>query len=190
MTRSSFRWAAAVATLTLLSCPAAPLWAANAANNLICALHQPPRNGVLTDCSGPFAAQNSHITISLAGMAPNRVREIRLTAGDQKTPFQIIPVDARPVIDIETVGILFMDMNFDGHSDLAIMKSLATGYRYFLYMPVTGSFSASEELDTVDWPEFDQGSKTVRSYYLREDGRSGHKTFIWTNGRLRAIKAR
>jgi len=193
MTGSYARWrdgcAAAIVSLALSCSLPAPLRAANAANDLICELYQPPRNGVLTACSGPFAAQDSHITISLAGTGPNRVREIRLTAGDQTMPFQTIPVDARPVIDIETVGILFMDMNFDGHADLAIMKSLATGYRYFLYAPETEKFRASDQLDTVAWPEFDQAAKTVRSYIQHPDGSSGHQTLIWTNGQLRAIKA-
>lgn len=168
---------------------ASPLWAANAANDLTCDLYRPPADGLLAVCTGPFSPQDRQITIALAGAAPNTVREIRLTADDDKTPFQTIAVDARPVIDIETVGVLFMDMNFDGYADLAIMNSLDAGYRYFLYQPGADIFRASDELDAIAWPEFDKRSKTVRSYTQRADGTSGHDTFIWTNGQLRAIKA-
>lgn len=162
----------------------APGWASNAANDLTCEIFLPRGEGILSICSGPFAGTDDDITITLSGFAPNRVGEIRLALDDTPQPFQRIPVDVRPVIDIETVGILFMDMDFDGYSDLAVMKSLRDGYRYFLFEPAAGKFAASDELDKVAWPEFDPQTRSVRSYRQRADGTSGHDHFVWSSGRL------
>lgn len=164
-----------------------PAAASNAANDLSCEIFAPRDDGVLSRCTGPFPGPDADITIALMGAAPNLVREIRLTLDDAPQPFQSISVDVRPVIDIETVGILFMDMNFDGHSDIAVMRNLRDGYRYFLYAPDAGQFIASPELGKVAWPEFDAEARTVRSYWQSQDGRSGHDTYVWKAGRLEPL---
>ena len=173
--------------VVLLVSTRSPVGASNAANDLTCEIFAPRSDGILSICTGPFAGTDGNITIALSGSAPNRVREVRLTLEDTPQPFQRIRVDVRPVIDIETVGILFMDMDFDGFSDLAVMRSLREGYRYFLYVPDTGEFAASAELDQVAWPEFDPEARTVRSYRQRGDGSSGHELFVWDKGRLEPL---
>ncbi|MGI9415643.1 MAG: XAC2610-related protein [Hyphomicrobiales bacterium] len=167
--------------------------ASQAAEDLICTLYTPPRNGVLAECSGPFTADGDDITIALAGTPPNHVREIRLTHDGDARPFQSIAVDARPVIDPETVGILLMDMNFDGHRDLAIMKRLDgkdAGYRYFLYDPAARRFVPNGELGQIAWPEFDPDTKTIQSYRERAGGIRIHDTWTWRVDRLRQTARR
>lgn len=160
------------------------LWAANAANDLHCALFQPRGQGVLSVCEGPFPGTGGDIVISLIGHVPNAVSEIRLSRAPQEQPFQTLTLEVRPVIDVETVGILFMDMNFDGYADLGVMRSLSDGYRYFLFEPQTGAFVANSPLDAIAWPEFDAERKTIRSYVPENNGRSRYETFIWSHDAL------
>ena len=188
MTRHHRRMFCAAMLAAALGVPAlSSAGASNAANALTCEIFAPRSEGTLSICSGPFPGTDEGITITLSGLTPNRVREIRLAVEDSPQPFQRIRVDVRPVIDIETVGILFMDMNFDGYSDLAVMKSLREGYRYFLFQPAAGKFAASDELDKVAWPEFDPETRTVRSYWQRADGSSGHDHLVWNSGRLEPV---
>lgn len=187
--RRSVLHAAAIGA-ALYAMSAGPLLGANAANDLHCEIFSPHATGILAACAGPFPGLDRTITISLVGSAPNLVREIRLALDEEPRPFQSISVDARPVVDIETVGILLMDMNFDGYSDLALMQSLSAGYRYFLYNAGTGRFAASAELDKVAWPEFDAERRTVKSYWQREDGTFGHDVYSWNDGRLLVLETR
>ena len=183
MTSWSHRFALA-ALAALLPCSA---FASNAADNLICELYTPTGSGTLADCSGPFTEAGDEIVISLVGRTPNRVSEIRLTRDGEPKPFQSIPVSVRPVIDPETVGILLMDMDFDGDKDLAVMKRLSgegAGYRYFLYDSDTDTFRANAGLGQIAWPEFNPEAKTIRSYFERADGRAGHDTWVWRDGNL------
>lgn len=160
------------------------MWAANAANDLHCALFQPRGQGILSVCEGPFPGTGGDIVISLVGHAPNVVSEIRLSRTPQTQPFQTLTLEVRPVIDVETVGVLFMDMNFDGYADLGVMRSLADGYRYFLFKPQTETFVANSQLDAIAWPEFNPERKTIRSYVPESDGRSRYETFIWSHDAL------
>lgn len=163
-------------------------FASQAADNLICELFRPAGTGVLAECSGPFTEDGDEIVIALAGRAPNHVSAIRLTRDGEPKPFQSITVALRPVIDPETVGILLMDMNFDGRKDLAVMKRLTgegAGYRYFLYDPAAQSFALNAELEQIAWPEFDPETKSIQSYFEHADGRQGHDTWVWRDGKLR-----
>ena len=181
------RVASLVAVQTFAICFSSAASASQAANDLFCDIHQPSQNGVLAECSGPFPPGNGGITIELIGTPPNSVTSVRLSRDDEQQPFQTLVLAARPVIDLETVGILFMDMDFDGHPDLAIMKNLATGYRYYLFDPVSRRFAASAELDTIAWPEFDPETKSVRAYRQRADGTTGHDIYRWSDGKLQRV---
>ncbi len=167
---------------------AEPAFASNAADNLTCEIFLPRNAGILSTCTGPFPGTAADIEISLFGAAPNAVRELRVAMDGGAQEVQHIGIDVRPVIDIETVGILFMDMNFDGFSDIAVMKSLDTGYRYFVYDPAGARFVASPELDKVAWPEFDAARGTVTSFWQRDDGTFGHKIYVWNGDRLELQK--
>ena len=183
MTSGRLRFVLA-AIAALLPCSA---FASKAADNLICELYAPAGPGTLAECSGPFTEAGDEIVISLVGRTPNRVSEVRLARDGEAKPFQSIPVSVRPVIDPETVGILLMDMDFDGDKDLAVMKRLSgegAGYRYFLYDSDAGEFRANADLEQIAWPEFNPKAKTIRSYFERADGRVGHETWDWRGGKL------
>jgi len=171
----------------IAACLPCTAFASKAADNLICELFAPAGPGTLADCSGPFTEEGDEIVISLVGRSPNRVSEIRLRRDGEPAPFQSIPVSVRPVIDAETVGILLMDMDFDGDKDLAVMKRLNgedAGYRYFLYDSGSEEFKAHADLEQIAWPEFDPEAKTIRSYFERADGRLGHDIWVWRGGKL------
>lgn len=142
------RWIALAFTV-LVGTPSVG-WAAFAANDLSCAIYAPQKPGVLARCAGPFSGPGGSITIELHGKAPNRVTTVRLEFAGNALPPQTIPVTAEPVIDLETVGVLFMDFNSDGVEDLAVMECLPEGtdvpYRYYLFSPSLGTFAPNARL--------------------------------------------
>ncbi len=126
-------------------------WGAFAANDLSCSVYAPPTPGMLARCTGPFSGPGGTITIELHGTAPNRVTNIRLGFDDGALPDQTIKLKVKPVIDLETVGVLFMDFNSDGVQDLAVMECLPDGanvpYQYFVFDPSSGRFAANASLN-------------------------------------------
>ena len=139
----------ALALTLFLGAPSA-VWAAFAANDLSCSIYVPQKPGVLARCAGPFSGPGGSITIELHGKAPNRVTTVRLEFAGNALPTQTIPVTAKPVIDLETVGVLFMDFNSDGVEDLALMECLPAGadvpYRYYVFDPSMGVFAPNARL--------------------------------------------
>jgi hypothetical protein len=166
---------------------ATPAKAARAAENLICDLAVGSNTDVLAECAGPAGGRPGDIFISLIGSPPNAVRAVALRWSGEAEPFQSIAIEAFPVIDLETVGILYLDMNFDGHRDLAVMRTLTgddAGYQFYLFAPDSGRFETNLELERMAWPEFDQRRGAVITNWS-DDSRRGRDFFTWTPaGRL------
>ena len=178
---------AAVAIAATMALPTAG-WATFAANDLSCSIHAPAKPGLLARCEGPFKGPGQSITIELHGAAPNKVQTVRLKFADQALPTQNIALKARPVIDLETVGVLFMDFNFDGFEDLAVMRFLPAGanvpYQVYLFDPKRGKFLGHEALSAITAPEVLADTKEIVSRWQDGAARSGRDLYRWTNGVL------
>jgi len=167
--------------------PPSPAKAAQAAENLLCEVSGDREADLLARCSGPDADHGRDIVISLMGTTPDRVREVRLRWSDEAAPFQTIAARFRPVIDVETVGVIYKDMNFDGAKDLAVMRALSgpeAGYRFFLFEADSGRFVTSPALDALDWPEFDSRRREVRTSEPAPEGAITHLRHVWNGDRL------
>ncbi len=155
-----------------------------AAENLSCDIAQPQGDDVLATCTGPAGGRPGSISIIYLGSAPNFVREVRLKWSGEDQPFQTIAVSARPLIDLETVGVLYRDMNFDGHNDLAVMRSANgndAGYDFFLFDDESGQFTANQALNDHSWPDFDTQRKVVRTYEEPPQGGRIVNEYVWQN---------
>lgn len=124
--------------------------------------------------------------IVLIGAPPNKVSEVRFLHPANKQPRQILELKATPLIDPETVSIMFVDFNFDGHKDFAIMPKLQASenvkYLYFLYQPKTGRYQASSEMAPIVNPEVNRSEKHIRSYWRETPTLSGWHLWKWKNG--------
>ncbi len=161
-------------------------YSAQAAENLICDLGTAASGRMLAICTGPSTIGDHDIVVTLFGTAPNRVDEVRISLDGITAPLQTIDLDARPVIDPETVGILYKDMNFDGQKDLAIMRDLSgenSGYYYFLYSPPSQRFERNSALEELPWPDFSTRRQRVFTYWISEHGR-GRDEWQWRGGVL------
>ena len=159
--------------------------AAFAANDLSCEIFRPAVKGVLARCEGPSRTHNS-IAIELIGHAPNAVSEVRLTGGDGNFR-QTLKLTAEPLIDIETVGILHMDFNFDGFEDFAIMEFLPAGpnvpYLYYLHDSQTDRFTPNADLARITAPEFRATDGQIISYWRDSAAVSGKDVYVWKDGK-------
>ena len=178
---------AALALLALLAAPS-PAWATFAANDLSCTVYVPKKPGLLARCDGPFKGPGGAITIELHGAAPNKVETVRLKFADSALPAQAIKLEAEPVIDLETVGVLFMDFNFDGLEELAVMEFLPAGpnvpYRFYLFDEARGKFIANAGLSKLTSPELQPGKKQIASNWRDGAARSGRDLYQWEDGTL------
>ena len=178
---------AALAVAALLVLPPAA-WATFAANDLSCSIHAPKQSGLLARCEGPFSGPGGAITIELHGTAPNRVGTVRLKFANGALPSQSIPLKAEPVIDLETVGVLFMDFNFNGVEDLAVMESLPADanvpYRFYLFDRAGGKFAANASLTALTSPEIKPVEKQIASSWQDGVARSGRDLYQWEEGAL------
>ncbi len=173
--------AAAVFSLAL----GTPAKAAFAASHLSCSVFSPLGAGLLARCEGPSKALDG-ITIQLFGQAPNVVSEVRLS-GEKDDFRQSLSLSAEPLVDLETVGILFMDFNFDGLEDFAIMEFLPAGpnvpYLYFLYDREKKRFVANKDLAAITSPEFRAERAEIASYWRESAAVSGTDIYVWADGR-------
>ncbi|NNF80687.1 MAG: hypothetical protein HKN05_21900 [Rhizobiales bacterium] len=179
-----------IAALALVAAIAAPTaaWATFAANDLSCTVHAPAQPGLLARCDGPFKGPGETISIELHGTAPNRVQTVRLKFADGALPTQDIALKAEPIIDLETVGVLFMDFNFDGLEDLGVMEFLPAGanvpYKFYLFDPVRGKFVENAALSAVTSPEVQSEKKQISSHWQDGAARYGHDLYQWMEGTL------
>lgn len=173
----------AAAAIAVLSGTAAQ--AAFSADNLSCDVFQPAGTGVLARCVGPSAV-HGEITIELIGQAPNFVSEVKFT-GSKGGFQQTLKVSAEPIVDVETIGILHTDFNFDGMQDFAIMDFLPAGanvpYLYFLYDPAKQRFVTNDDLRRITSPEFRQADKEIASYWRENAAKGGTDIYVWKDGK-------
>lgn len=157
-----------------------------ASEGLSCTLSNAAR-GTLATCDGSLSDDGPPISIALEGTAPNSVTRVSLSRGSETKPFQQIRLQAQPLIDPETVGILFIDLNFDGYRDLAVMEFLPAGpnvpYLYFLYRPQERKYVRSRQLDKITSPEILKSRKLLRSNWRSSADEAGEDLWAWRNGR-------
>ncbi len=181
------------AALLIAAAIAAPsaAWATFAANDLNCTVHTPAQSGLLARCDGPFKGPGKEISIELHGSAPNQVHSVRLNFSDGALRSQDIALKAEPVIDLETVGVLFMDFNFDGLEDLGVMEFLPAGpnvpYKVYLFDPAKGKFIENAALSALTSPEVQTKKKQISSHWRDGAARSGHDLYQWINGTLTLV---
>lgn len=178
---------AALVLAALLAMPADAA-AAFAANNLSCTIHAPKTPGLLARCEGPFSGPGGAITMELHGTAPNLVDRLKLKFSNQAVPAQELVLKAEPVVDLETVGVLFMDFNFDGMEDLAVMEFLPAGpnvpYLVYLFDPSSKKFRANAALSAIASPEVDEANRMITSSWRDGAARSGRDTYRWQEEEL------
>ncbi len=139
---------------------------------------------ILASCS--VEIKNDDVEIILRGQRPNKVIEVQFFYGNENQPRQTLKLRVTPLIDPETVAMMFVDFNFDGFSDFAIMANLQSGdnvkYLYFLYQPETGRFSASPAMTPIVNPEVITAQSLIRSYWRETPTRSGWNLWKWKDG--------
>jgi len=165
-----------MALLTTFNIPA---FASYAATGQPCQLSpEPTKPEILAICTGD-------ITITLIGTRPNKVRAIIFSNPTTGKPDQTLKLTATPLIDPETVSIMLVDFNFDGHKDFAITPRVSTSdnvqYRFFLYNPHSKKFQARPELSTIVNPEVNRQQKHIRSYWRKTPTLSGWDFWQWKN---------
>ncbi len=167
-------------------------WATFAANDLSCTVYAPAKPGLLARCDGPFRGPGEAITIELHGAAPNQVRTVRLKFADRALPTQDIALSVEPVIDLETVGVLFMDFDFDGLEDLAVMEFLPAGanvpYKVYLFDQAQGKFVGNAALSAVTAPEVLSDKQQISSHWQDGAARSGRDLYQWIKGALTLVE--
>lgn len=131
-----------------------------------------------------WTGEGRTLSISLVGRGPNQVEQIVLRR-DGAEPFQTLHVEAMPPINASDVGLLYTDMNFDGHGDLAIMRrgdlSVKQPFVYLLYDAGTKRFIRSSLLEALSSVSFDAEAERVVSrwrdkvYRYRDEYRWAHR---------------
>ncbi len=134
-----------------------------------------------------WEAEGRTLSISLVGRGPNTVEQVLLRR-DGGEPFQTLHLDAQPPIGPIDVGLLYTDMNFDGHSDLGIMRrgdlTVRQPFYYLLYDPNARRFVRSSLLETLGNVTFDAQTKSVVSRW--RDGTHQYKdSFAWAGRDLK-----
>jgi hypothetical protein len=134
-----------------------------------------------------WEGEGQTLSISLVGRAPNHVERIVLRR-DGADPFQTLHLQAQPPISLGNVGLLYVDMNFDGYGDLGIMRREHTAvhrpFFYFLYDARLKKFTRAPVLETLDRVTFDAKAKRVTSRW-REQARSYKDSYAWYGKSLR-----
>ncbi len=142
------------------------------------------RPEILATCSVEIT--NIDAEIQLIGKRPNKVGKIGFLYAGENKPRQILKLTATPLIDPETVAVMFVDFNFDGHKDFAIMTSIQTSenvkYLFFLYDPQTKKFIASPAMNPIVNPEVMATEKSIRSFWRQTPNRSGWNMWQWQGG--------
>ncbi|MCP5081757.1 MAG: hypothetical protein GY948_08675 [Alphaproteobacteria bacterium] len=121
------------------------------------------------------------LSISLVGRGPNTVQQIILRRNGAE-PFQTLHLEARPPIGPSDVGVLYTDMNFDGHGDLGIMRrghlSVPQPFYFLLYDPDARRFVRSGLLEAMSNVSFDTKSMRVVSRW-RDKTHRYKDSFAW-----------
>lgn len=172
----------AIVALMAFSSPAS---AAYTATGQPCELAPRQNNSeILASCS--VEIRNNNVEIVLRGQRPNNVTEVQFLPDSETRLRQTLKLQVSPLIDPETVAIMFVDFNFDGYNDFAIMASLQSGdnvkYLYFLYQPDTGKFSASPAMTPIVNPEVITAQTLIRSFWRETPTRSGWNLWKWKDG--------
>jgi len=158
--------------------------AAYTATGQFCQLSpDPEKPEILASCAVETA--DSNMEIILVGQRPNKVEEIRFLPDGDNQAGQTLKLNVSPLIDPETVAIMFVDFNFDGHKDFAIMTNIQTGenvrYLYFLFNPRSRQFAASPAMAPIVNPEVIPAENHIRSYWRETPERSGWNLWKWQN---------
>lgn len=118
-----------------------------------------------------WESEGRTLSISLVGRAPNNVEQIVLRR-DGGEPFQTLHLGAQPPINASDVGVLYINMNFDGHGDLGIMRRgdlcVRQPFFFFLYNVHTKRFVRSGVLEALTGVSFDAKSLRVISRWRDE----------------------
>jgi len=154
------------------------------ASGQFCQLQQSSKTPqILATCDA--TAGKTSLTITLIGERPNKVREVHFTNADTDQLIQKLKLTASPLIDPETIAIMFIDFNFDGHKDFAIMSRLELSdnvkYQYFLFAPRKHLFQASPAMAAILSPDVFPSQKHIRSYWRKSPTVSGWDFWQWKN---------
>ena len=126
------------------------------------------------------------LSISLVGRGPNTVEQVVLRRNGAE-PFQTLRLDARPPIGGSDVGLLYTDMNFDGHGDFAIMRrehvSVRRPFHYFLYDAALKRYVRSGVLERLGDVTFDPASMVVVNRW-RDNHFRYKDSFKWSGNSL------
>ena len=165
-----------------------------AANDLSCTIYTPAGPGLLARCDGPFNGPGGTIRLELLGSSPNNVTRVQLSNGENGKLFQALEVNAKPVVDLETVGVLFMDFNFDGIEDFALMEILPAGpnvpYLYYLYDPKTQRFEYNKALSRITSPEIEREAQQISSSWRNGAANHGKDMYVWQGNELVLVERR
>ena len=127
------------------------------------------------------------LSVSLIGRPPNHVEEVILRR-DGGEPFQTLQLKARPPISNSDVGMLYTDMNFDGHGDLGLMRrddpTVRRPFHYFLFDPLTKRFRRSDVLELLPGVGFDADKERVVTRWA-DDTYRYKDTYSWEGDSLR-----
>lgn len=151
-------------------------------------LEREKKTGLLARCDGPFSGPGDDITIELHGRSPNLVSRVVLKNGEKPAHLQTLRLKIEPIIDLETVGVLFTDFNFDGFENLALMKFLPAGpnvpYVYYLYDQGKQKFKRFEALEDLTSPDVKPAEKRIHSYWRNSAAESGYDIYKWKGRNL------
>ncbi len=166
-----------------------PSWAAVSLDGSNCVLFAGQTKRELAVCVA-WAGEGHTISISLVGSAPNSVEQVVLRK-DGAEPFQTLELKANPPISASDVGVLYTDMNFDGHGDLGIMRRGdllgPEPFYYWLYNAEANKFVRSRRLENLVAASFHPKIKRVVNRW--RDGRFRYKdTYTWRKNHLRLLE--
>ena len=182
MTRLPLAFVVFLAAVMLVSQPAQATFAASGQPCELMAGRG--ANALLAECSGDMGKRST--SIKLYGQRPNRVSHIDFTYDDQTAPFQVLKLNVQPLIDRETVAIMFSDFNFDDWPDLAVMRKVPEGpvtrYQYYLYSPPKKKFVPAPAMNDITDPEIDPANRQIRSYWQISPDLSGWNIWKWKGG--------
>ncbi|MCM3631521.1 hypothetical protein M3194_29935 [Paenibacillus glycanilyticus] len=85
----------------------------------------------------------------------------------EKKLIQEISIEEAASWDGEGLGVVIVDMNFDGYPDLAVQHYISAGpnisYLCWLWDPAGKQFISNQELEEIPSPEFNPGNQTILS---------------------------
>ena len=130
-----------------------------------------------------------------AGESGERMNVQRLVirrAGEAE-PLQVIePLHTETPATEGAEGLAVVDMNFDGYADLRLVEFVTAGpnvpHLNWLYVPESGVFERSPELDRLSAPVFDPASRRITSRWRDGATRYGTDTYEMVGDRPRLLR--